>query len=122
MLNLLDAEFYKWKKSRSFKICSLLIVGIVIFAYVMIYVASNIQDGKIPNGTGGVIVSSDFADENVIDTLKTIGILGMMGEITGSGLAGIFITVFVCIWCISEYTNGAAKNTAGKGYTRVKVF
>lgn len=122
MLNLLDAEFYKWKKSKSFKVCSLLIVAIVIFTYIMIYVASNIQDGKIPNGTGGIIVSSDIEDENIIDVLKTIGILGMMSEILGSGLAGIFITVFVCIWCISEYINGAVKNTAGKGYTRTKVF
>lgn len=121
MFNLFSGEFYKWKKSKSFIICLLAAIGMILFIYLMLMLAAKIQNGEMENGTGGVVVSESGmeADE---DILAQSGVLGMVSEITGGGFEIIFIAVFICIWVVSEYTNGAIKNMVGKGYSRRKVF
>lgn len=122
MYNLIHAEFYKWKKSKSFLVCLLSAIGIILFVYFMLNVASEVQKGKLKNGTGGIIVSGKLIEEQNGDILKQIGILEMISQIISSGTGSIFSAIFICIWIVSEYSHGAIKNTAGKGYIRGKVF
>lgn len=122
MYNLIHAEFYKWKKSKSFFVCLLSAIGMILFVYFMLKVVAEVQAGKLENGTGGVIVSGELLEEENGDILKQIGILGVASELTSSGVGSIFSAIFICIWIVSEYSHGAIKNTAGKGYVREKVF
>ena len=85
MYNLIHAEFYKWKKSKSFLVCLLSAIGIILFVYFMLNVASEVQKGKLKNGTGGIIVSGELMEEQNGDILKQIGILEMISQIISSG-------------------------------------
>lgn len=122
MYNLIHAEFYKWKKSKSFFVCLLSAIGMILFVYFMLKVVSEVQTGELENGTGGIIVSGELLEEENEDILKQIGILELISEIISSGTGSIFSAIFICIWIVSEYSHGAIKNTAGKGYLREKVF
>lgn len=117
MFNLLSGEFYKWKKSKSFKICLLSAIAMIIFVCMMFMMVEKIQSGELENGTGGVVVSQENQQVAILDE---IGILDIVREYTGFG--SIFYVIFVCIWIVSEYSNGAVKNIAGKGHSRAKVF
>ena len=115
MLNLLSAEFYKWKKSKSFIVCASIAILLVILIYFSFSVALQIQNGEVENGTNGVTVSED-ADA------AQFQIMDVMGEVTASGMMLIFTGIFSCIWVVSEYNHGAIKNIAGKGYSGRTVF
>lgn len=121
MFNLFSGEFYKWKKSKVFKVCLAAAIGMIIFIYLMLMLAAKIQNGEMENGTGGVVVTESNMEKGE-DVFAQYGILGIVSEITGGGFELIFIAVFTCIWVVGEYSNGAIKNMVGKGYSRGKVF
>lgn len=105
MFNLLSGEFYKWKKSKSFWVCTAVTVVIVIWMYLMIAVAAQLSGGSLTNPEG-----------------EPISVLEMVREINSTGMGTIFMSIFICIWVVGEYSHGAIKNIAGKGVTREKVF
>lgn len=113
MFNLLSAEFYKWKKSKSFKVSCIVAVAVIMFIYFSFEMAEQIQNGQIENGTGGVTVTGDVTQIQILDVVS---------EVTSGGTNHMFIGVFICIWVVSEFSHGAIKNVAGKGYSRKKVF
>lgn len=116
MFNLLNGEFYKWKKSKSFKVCCLITILFILFMYGSFLLADKVQKGEMENGTAGVVVETE--SESIMDS---IGILDMEQLIFGS-VAGIVTAVFVCIFVIGEYGNGAIKNIVGKGTSRNSIF
>lgn len=116
MFNLLNGEIYKWRKSKSFKVCCLITISFIIFMYGSLLMANKIQNGEVENGTAGVVVETE--GESLLDT---IGILDVEQVIFGSA-AGIVTAVFVCIFVIGEYGNGAIKNIVGKGTSRISIF
>lgn len=121
MFNLLSGEFYKWKKSKSFKVCLLATIAMGIFIYSMAMLAAGVQSGQFGNETGGVSVSVE-AVQSGQSILDGIGVLDMVDEIVSSGFGTIFTAIFTCSWVVSEYNHGAIKNIAGKGESRTKVF
>lgn len=105
MFNLFGGEFYKWKKSRSFKICTVIAVAVVVWLYLMIAVASHLAGEPLTNPEGEIPT-----------------VLEMVGEVNSTGVGTIFMAIFICIWVVGEYSHGAIKNIAGKGLTREQVF
>lgn len=113
MFNLLSGEFYKWKKSKSFWACLIAAIAMVLLIFFSYIWALQIQNGQVENGTGGVYVNGDVSE---------IGILDIIGEVSSAGVNLIFLGIFICIWVVGEFSHGAIKNVAGKGYSRKKVF
>lgn len=103
MRNILNGEWYKWKKNKAFWICFLSAVGMILLVYLTMTAAGQAM------GAGG-------------DVLQETGISGMAEQFAGGGLVTMFSAIFLCIWVISDYTHGAMKNVVGKGYSRVQVF
>lgn len=103
MRNMLNGEWYKWKKNKAFWICFLSEVGMILLVYLTMTAAGQAM------GAGG-------------DVLQETGISGMAEQFAGGGLVTMFSAIFLCIWVISDYTHGAMKNMVGKGYSRVQVF
>lgn len=103
MRNILNGEWYKWKKNKAFWICLLSAVGLVLLVYLTMTAAGQAM------GAGG-------------DVLQETGISGMAEQFAGGGLVTMFSAIFLCIWVISDYTHGAMKNVVGKGYSRIQVF
>lgn len=104
MSHLLSGEFYKWKKSKSFKVCLLVAIAMGIFLYVSL-----------------MIEAKEYC-ENPQELYEEIGLLGVLGESVSSGMELMFTSIFSCIWVISEYSHGAIKNIVGKGDSRAKIF
>ncbi|MGN0341437.1 MAG: ABC transporter permease [Roseburia sp.] len=116
MFNLMSGEIYKWRKSKSFKVCCLITILFIFFMYGTLLMADKIQKGEVENGTASVVVETEGG--SVFDT---IGILDVEQVIFGTA-AGIVTAVFVCIFVIGEYGNGAIKNIVGKGTSRITIF
>lgn len=121
MINLLKGEFYKLFKSRAFYICAVVAVVSVIFVYGMLITADGIEKGKIENGTVGVHVYEDSRQDDAVSLLEQMTSLDVLQQLYGS-FGGFITVVFVSIFVVGEYTNGAVKNVVGKGYTRGKIF
>lgn len=121
MINLLKGEFYKLFKSRAFYICAMVAVVSVIFMYGMLITADGIERGNIENGFGGVHVSDDSGLDSTEFLLEQMTSLEVLQQLYGS-FGGFITVVFVSIFVVGEYTNGAVKNVVGKGYTRGKIF
>lgn len=124
MINLLNGELYKLRKSKCVYICSITMIVFVMVMYGTLKLADKIQQGEIENGSMGVIVSEEKMEENgegFTSIFDQISILDILQQMCGS-FSGIFTAIFAAIFVYKEYGNGAIKNVTGKGYGRWKVF
>lgn len=124
MFCLFHAETYKLKKSKSFYICAIVTAAFVLLMYSMLLIANNIQNGRLENGTGGVIVSVGSETAACTDTSiwDTIHISDMMQEIFSGDALGCILAIFTSIFVISEFSSGMLKNIAGKGCSRRSIY
>lgn len=86
---------------------------LMALVYSTFSLAEQIQSGEVANGTNGVTVTGDVTQIEILDVVS---------EITASSTNWLFIGVFVAIWIVSNFSHGAIKNIAGKGYSRNKIF
>lgn len=123
MFNFLSSELYKWKKSRAFYICLLSALGCIVIIWLSFWLEDQVERGNIASGTMGIIVVEP-TEEDAVPTgiLDDLDIMQMIHTFVGGGFSTLFIAIFVCIWVIGEYTNGAVKNAVGKGCSRRYVF
>lgn len=121
MWNLLNGELYKLRKAKSFYVCALVMVIVVFWLYGMLLIANKIEQGEIEQSqmNGAVVVEVETESENSMP--DSLGILDVYQVIAGN-LATLITAVFSSMYVISEFTTGAIKNVAGKGYQRGKIF
>ncbi len=123
MFNLLSSELYKWRKSKAFYICLLSALVCIVIIWMTFWLEDQVERGKIESGTMGFTVLEPTAeDKEATGILDVLNIMQMIHTFAGGGFSTLFIAIFVCIWVVGEYTNGAVKNTVGKGISRSKVF
>lgn len=122
MSNLFRSELYKWRKCKAFYICLLSAVGCVIVIWLSFLLADQVERGNIENGTMGITVTQQVPDAGegtgILDEIQIMEFVQFMGV----GFSTLFMAIFISIWVISEYTQGAVKNTIGKGYSRNSIF
>lgn len=112
MINLLNSELYKLRKSKSYKVAAALSVIFVIFTYALFGVMQEID-------TAG---SADPVVADMAQTLSEVSLMDMMRQMFANCNAIIFVTIFICIFVLNDYSSGAIKNFAGKGYRRGEVY
>lgn len=123
MFNLFGAEFYKWRKSKSFYICLLSAVVCVVLIWLSFLLADKVESGQVENGTMGITVSEETLEEGQnISFLDEVNMMQIVQTFVGGGFSTLFMAIFICIWVVGEYTNGAIKNVVGKGYSRNSIF
>lgn len=123
MFNFLSSELYKWKKSKAFHICLLSALGCIVIIWLSFWLEDQVERGNIASGTMGiVVVEPTGADTEPTGILDDLDIMQMIHTFAGGGFSTLFIAIFVCIWVIGEYTNGAVKNAVGKGCSRGLAF
>lgn len=122
MSNLLRAEFFKLFKSKAFFICSLSMVGatiIMILTYKLLAVlyTPEMLDALSAQMEGSGLTSS--GSEVFMTTYNTVTILPL--SFTGNSFQ-LLIAIFTAIFVAGEYSCGAMKATASKGYSRMSIF
>lgn len=108
MMNLLNAELYKLRKSKSFKVASGLAVLFTLITYLLYTLFRN-----------NMIESVDAA---MLDTISQAGILQILKEMFANTNTIMFVTVFVNFFVLGEYNSGAVKNYVGKGFRREEIY
>lgn len=104
MSHLFGTELYKWKRSKGFYGCLLAAAGIIVVEWLSLLFTDQVNRAQ----------GFSFFDEyTLMDMVKTF---------VGGGASTFFVAIFVCIWIIGEYTDGAIKNVIGKGYPRSSIF
>jgi ABC-type transport system involved in multi-copper enzyme maturation permease subunit len=102
MKNLLKLEFVKLKRRKSFYICTLIMLGLIIISNLTIKAFLSL----LPD---------------VIGDITSSGIDSLVSGLSNSSftlITSIFVILFVC----EDYTNQAIKNIYAKGYSRTNVF
>lgn len=123
MFNLLSSELYKWRKSRAFYICLLSALGCMVIIWLSFLLEDQVERGNIESGVMGfAVIEPDVKDGEPTGILDDLDIMQMIQDFVGGGFSTLFTAIFICIWVIGEYTNGAVKNTVGKGYSRGEAF
>ena len=105
MINLLSSELYKLKKSKSFRIAAILTVLFAWFAEA----ADIIMRRAYPQGMAASSTSYAYT-------------LNIVRQLFANTNAIIYVTIFICIFVLGDYTSGAIKNYVGKGYRREEVY
>lgn len=124
MYRLLNAELYKLRKSKSFLTCTIVTVIFVIAMYGMFVLADNIQNGRMENGTGGVIVSiqQETVEHTSSSIWDTIHVMDILQEIFSGDVIAVIIGTFISIFVVSEFAAGMLKNVVGKGCKRSLIY
>ncbi len=105
MINLLSAEIYKLKKSKSFKVAA----GLAVSFTVVIYLLEELL-------LSGLVENVDKA------MIERSTILHMLKQMFGQCNTIIFVTIFVCLFAMGDYSSGAIKNIVGKGLRREEIY
>ena len=104
MKKLLNFEFRKLVRQKSFYVCNIILLGLIFLSALM----SKAIFDNIENV------------ENVEQTLPTASNM-LQSSLTGGNLPliiGIFVALFTC----EDYTDGIIKNIYAKGYSRIEVY
>ncbi len=122
MVNLFKGEFYKLRKAKSFYICCMVFAVCIVMVYGMIIMAEKIQKGEMQNGSYGVVVNEEsMAEEGQEAPAAEVSVLEVLGQMMAS--FGIVTTaIFIAVFVVGDYGNGAVKNIVGKGMARWKIF
>ncbi len=123
MINLLNAEFYKLRKSKSWLIGLIVTVLFLLLLYSSLLMIDKINQGELANGSGGIMVyqNGDSIKEQG-SMMEQIGVIGVIQQMFGGNFVGLILAVLVCMFVIQEFSNGTVKNLVGKGYSRAKIF
>lgn len=107
MINLLSSELYKLKKSKCFRITAMMTALFVWFAEAV-----------------DVIVRHEYPQymEEALQNISYADALDILRQMFANFNTIIFVTIFVCIFVLGDYTSGAMKNYVGKGYRREEVY
>lgn len=107
MINLLSSELYKLKKSKCFRITAMMVV---LFAWL-----AEAMD---------VIMRHEYPQymEQALQNMSYADALDIMRQMFANCNIIIFVTIFICIFVLGDYTSGAVKNYVGKGYRREEVY
>lgn len=111
MVNLLNAELYKLRKSRSFWVSGGLIVLFSLSMYVFYVLLSR-----------GVINGMEAEGAAAPGEIPSLGILDILRQLFANRNAVIFVTVFVSLFVLGDYSSGAVKNFEGKGLRREEIY
>lgn len=123
MFNLFGAELYKWKRSRSFYVCLLSAVACAVIIWLSFLLADKVESGQVENGTMGIMVSEETLEEGRSTSfLDELNMMQIVQTFVGGGFSTVFMAIFICIWVVGEYANGAVRNVVGKGYSRNSIF
>lgn len=108
MINLLSAEIYKLRKSKSFKVAA----GLSVLFTTAIYLLQKL----LLSGIAGNV------DEAMIEEISNFNISHMLQQMFGNCNTIIFVTIFVCLFALGDYSSGAMKNIVGKGLRREEIY
>ena len=122
MSNLLRAEFFKLFKSKAFYVCCLCMIGssiILIFTYkllAMMYTPEMLNAMTEQMAGSGLAVSGTemFMTDYTMVTILPLSFTGNTFQ--------LLIAIFTAIFVAGEYSCGAMKAIASRGYSRVSIF
>ena len=124
MFRMLHAEGYKLKKSKSFYICSIIMLCFVILLFVMLYFADRIQKGNMENGTGGIVITANGTEveSGSVPVWDSVSLMELLQQIFAGSMLSCTIAIFVSIFVTGEYGSGMIKNVVGKGCSRASIY
>lgn len=124
MLCILHAEGYKLKKSKSFYICSIVMLCFVILLFVMLYFADSIQKGNMENGAGGITITANGTEveSGSVPIWDKVSIMELLQQIFAGSMLSCLIAIFASIFVTGEYGSGMIKNVVGKGCSRASIY
>lgn len=102
---------YKLRKSKSFFVSGILSVVFVLFTYFIYAIAVR-----------GMLGLSDSEGAALQYIINSMDILEILRQTYGKSNAIIFVTIFVCLFVLGDYSGGAIKNLVGKGAKREEIF
>lgn len=124
MFRLINAESYKLKKSKSFFICSIVMVCFVLLLFGMLFLADGIQKGNFENGTGGVTITKNGSDiESASGSIfDEINLMDILQQVFSGSMMSCTLAIFVSIFVIGEFGSGMIKNIVGKGCSKTAIY
>lgn len=140
MKNLISSEIYKWMKSKSFKVCTIVGCGLAIFSVAMFLLLSIMMD--MVNESIAEDMGEDYAaeqelmNEEMIAEYKAMGmsdseIAMITGIYDGEMMLSmsfsqtdlqLLIAIFIAIFVAGEFNNGTIKMIVSRGYSRTQIY
>ena len=136
MKNLISSETYKWMKSKSFKVCTIVGCGLAIFSVIMFLILSIIMDEVNKEMAAEMGDDYEASQELMIEEYKAMG----LGDAEIAMITGVYdgemmlsmsisqtdiqllIAIFISIFVAGEFSNGTIKMIVSKGYSRSKIY
>ncbi len=123
MFRLLDAEFYKLRKSKSFYISILTITGFILLMYSILFAIQNVNVTHSQPDSPGITVSAGKTPAGTESVSpEKITIMEILGQVFSGNLVSSVLAIYVSVFIIYEYSSGMIRNIAGKGHPRPLIF
>lgn len=110
MGNLIRADIYKFLKSKSFLVCTIISIGLAIASVFLMDFAKNAMT-MVSNG-------AEVTTQAMYGTLDASHQMGM----SVNGNTPLFMAIFLSIFVGMEFNLGTIKNVATKAYSRTQIY
>ncbi|MEG0614831.1 MAG: hypothetical protein RR540_03670 [Oscillospiraceae bacterium] len=114
MLNLIKADLYKLFRSKSFYICGIISVAMILISAVTLELVSSFDFGAFAGEIEGMEQISGFFNDVTAFTFPTFAIVS-------NGFYIVFGIAFA-LFATADFSTGTIKCTVSKGFERWKVF
>ena len=126
MGKLIRFEYNKLFRQRSFYICLIISIALIIVSTATIKLLERFVSGMTTENTATISVEMSEAEaddmEAVADVFTYNTGWGISGSAAGMGSCSIILCVFLSIFSCSEFEEGTIKNIVSRGYNRTKIY
>ncbi len=119
MKNLIKCDFYKMYKEKAHIILFIVLVGLVIISYLMIFALKGLMSLEV---VGPDIVQTAMLQASEFDIIFGDLIFITHTGIMGAGSLGIFIVLSISINLGNDYRNRTINLKVMSGHSRLKIF
>lgn len=136
MKHLISSELYKWKKSKAFKVCTIIGISLAVFTVIMFLLLSIMMNKVNEDVSEDLGEDYQISQEDMIEEYKAMGlsdseIAMMTGLYDGEMMLSmsfsqtdlqLLIAIFIGIFIAGEFSNGTIKMIVSKGYSRSQIY
>lgn len=112
MGKLLNFEFRKLFRQKSFYICGAVFIAIILISVITMNALLTFSNS---------MVEADGVTMTLIDDSVYTGLYMLMSAFS-SGNFSIILSIFTTLFICGDYTNGTLKNIIARGYGRVSIY
>ncbi|HEX3021018.1 MAG TPA: ABC transporter permease subunit [Lachnospiraceae bacterium] len=118
MINILRADLYRLFRSKSFYICTMILIALLIASGIMMKYMEKTNENKRSEGS----ITVEVENPNTEQVLVKSGTEFVLSAPADMNMVGMFVAIMITIFIAAEFNERTMKCIVAKGFTRRRIY